>query len=290
MYRAQPAPTHGYPGSPRQETVRPPNVLYVVLDDVGFGALSCCGEIVDTPNIDRIAEAGLRYNQWHTTALCSPTRSCLRPCQLMDWPHCRERRCSGPDDTRNDRNTHRSGYRSGRRSGCWLPRQSIQRSNPATPATSWTCTHARRRPDPHHEPDHRRIPRFTLGGARGCHRVVADCFRGLFTFGFRPGYSGEGKLPWQRIPSAGWSSKHGCFPPAHDIDGPKRKGVHPGRLVAPMPYFTQPAAPHFRTRTLARPAGPTRSLSWAHGRWWACHFPGTFRSPAAGSVAGVHRQ
>ena len=61
-----------------------PNVLYVVLDDVGFGALSCCGEIVDTPNIDRIAEAGLRYNQWHTTALCSPTRSCLRPCQLMN--------------------------------------------------------------------------------------------------------------------------------------------------------------------------------------------------------------
>jgi arylsulfatase A-like enzyme len=56
---------------------RTPNVVYVVLDDVGFGALSCYGGLVDTPNIDRIAAAGLRYTQWHTTALCSPTRSSL---------------------------------------------------------------------------------------------------------------------------------------------------------------------------------------------------------------------
>jgi arylsulfatase A-like enzyme len=54
-----------------------PNVVYVVLDDVGFGALGCYGGLIDTPNIDRIAAAGLRYTQWHTTALCSPTRSCL---------------------------------------------------------------------------------------------------------------------------------------------------------------------------------------------------------------------
>jgi len=54
-----------------------PNVVYVVLDDVGFGALGCYGGLIDTPNIDRIAGAGLRYTQWHTTALCSPTRSCL---------------------------------------------------------------------------------------------------------------------------------------------------------------------------------------------------------------------
>ena len=51
--------------------------VYVVLDDVGFGALGCYGGLIDTPNIDRIAAAGLRYTQWHTTALCSPTRSCL---------------------------------------------------------------------------------------------------------------------------------------------------------------------------------------------------------------------
>ncbi len=54
-----------------------PNVVYVVLDDVGFGALSCYGGLIDTPNIDRIAAAGLRYTQWHTTALCSPSRSCM---------------------------------------------------------------------------------------------------------------------------------------------------------------------------------------------------------------------
>ncbi|MFC7228701.1 sulfatase-like hydrolase/transferase [Salinirubellus salinus] len=54
-----------------------PNVLMVVLDDVGFGQLGCYGGLVDTPNIDRLAENGLRYNNFHTTALCSPTRSCL---------------------------------------------------------------------------------------------------------------------------------------------------------------------------------------------------------------------
>jgi len=54
-----------------------PNVLYIVLDDVGFGALGCYGGMIDTPNIDRVAAAGLRFTQWHTTALCSPTRSCL---------------------------------------------------------------------------------------------------------------------------------------------------------------------------------------------------------------------
>ena len=54
-----------------------PNVLYIVLDDVGFSALNCYGGPIETPNIDRIADAGVRYTQWHTTALCSPTRSCL---------------------------------------------------------------------------------------------------------------------------------------------------------------------------------------------------------------------
>jgi arylsulfatase len=54
-----------------------PNILYIVLDDVGFGAMSCYGGPIETPNIDRIAQSGVRYSQWHTTALCSPTRSCL---------------------------------------------------------------------------------------------------------------------------------------------------------------------------------------------------------------------
>ncbi|MFC7068580.1 arylsulfatase [Halobaculum lipolyticum] len=54
-----------------------PNVLLVVLDDVGFGQLGCYGGLVDTPNIDGLAADGLRYNSFQTTALCSPTRSCL---------------------------------------------------------------------------------------------------------------------------------------------------------------------------------------------------------------------
>src|SRR6266567_955520 len=54
-----------------------PSVVYIVLDDVGFSALGCYGGPVETPNIDRIAGDGVRYTQWHKTALCSPTRSCL---------------------------------------------------------------------------------------------------------------------------------------------------------------------------------------------------------------------
>jgi arylsulfatase len=54
-----------------------PNVVYIVLDDVGFSAMDCYGGPIETPNIDRIAAQGVRYTQWHTTALCSPTRSCL---------------------------------------------------------------------------------------------------------------------------------------------------------------------------------------------------------------------
>jgi arylsulfatase A-like enzyme len=54
-----------------------PNILFFVLDDVGYGQLSTFGGLVETPNIDRVAERGLRYANMHTTALCSPTRSCI---------------------------------------------------------------------------------------------------------------------------------------------------------------------------------------------------------------------
>jgi arylsulfatase A-like enzyme len=54
-----------------------PNILYVILDDVGFAALEPFGGLIETPNIKRIADAGLTYTNFHTTALCSPTRSCL---------------------------------------------------------------------------------------------------------------------------------------------------------------------------------------------------------------------
>ncbi|HZA87301.1 MAG TPA: arylsulfatase [Acidimicrobiales bacterium] len=66
---AWPAPIRARDGAP--------NVLFFVLDDVGYGQLSSFGGLVDTPNIDRVAASGLRYANMHTTALCSPTRSCI---------------------------------------------------------------------------------------------------------------------------------------------------------------------------------------------------------------------
>jgi arylsulfatase A-like enzyme len=54
-----------------------PNVVVIVLDDVGYGQLSAFGGLCETPNIDRVAERGLRFSNFHTTALCSPTRACL---------------------------------------------------------------------------------------------------------------------------------------------------------------------------------------------------------------------
>ncbi len=54
-----------------------PNVLLILTDDVGFGAPSTFGGVIPTPTLDRVAADGLRYTSFHTTALCSPTRSAL---------------------------------------------------------------------------------------------------------------------------------------------------------------------------------------------------------------------
>jgi arylsulfatase A-like enzyme len=54
-----------------------PNVLLIMTDDVGFAAPSTFGGVIPTPALDRIANAGLRYTQFHSTALCSPTRAAL---------------------------------------------------------------------------------------------------------------------------------------------------------------------------------------------------------------------
>jgi arylsulfatase len=54
-----------------------PNVVYIVLDDLGFAQLGCYGSSIETPNIDRLAKEGLRYNNFHTTAVCSATRTSL---------------------------------------------------------------------------------------------------------------------------------------------------------------------------------------------------------------------
>ena len=66
---------------PPIEPVRPPvgapNVLVVLLDDVGFGASSAFGGPCHTPVAERLAGNGLKYSRFHTTALCSPTRAAL---------------------------------------------------------------------------------------------------------------------------------------------------------------------------------------------------------------------
>jgi arylsulfatase A-like enzyme len=62
---------------PRRAPAGAPNVVVIVLDDVGFSDLGCFGSEIETPNIDRLAADGLRYTNFHTTALCSPTRAAL---------------------------------------------------------------------------------------------------------------------------------------------------------------------------------------------------------------------
>src|SRR5659263_25221 len=54
-----------------------PNVLFIIWDDVGYSTMDVFGGPIETPTMRRIAEMGLRFTNWHTTALCSPTRSCL---------------------------------------------------------------------------------------------------------------------------------------------------------------------------------------------------------------------
>src|SRR6478752_4960156 len=54
-----------------------PNVLIVLIDDAGFGSASAFGGPCNTPTFERLADNGLRYNRFHTTALCSPTRQAL---------------------------------------------------------------------------------------------------------------------------------------------------------------------------------------------------------------------
>ncbi len=66
---AWPATPQAKPGAP--------NVLFIVLDDTGFGHLGCFGSPIKTPNLDALAADGLRFNNMHTTALCSPSRSCM---------------------------------------------------------------------------------------------------------------------------------------------------------------------------------------------------------------------
>lgn len=65
---------HGFTA---RDLKRKPNILMVVLDDVGFGDLGCYGAEHTTPCMDKLAASGTRFNNFHVTALCSPTRACL---------------------------------------------------------------------------------------------------------------------------------------------------------------------------------------------------------------------
>lgn len=67
------------PHWPAQQKAPPnaPNVVFLVLDDVGFSDLGCYGSEIHTPNIDALAGGGLRYSNFNVTAMCSPTRACL---------------------------------------------------------------------------------------------------------------------------------------------------------------------------------------------------------------------
>src|SRR5262245_47618564 len=66
---------------PPIRTLRPPkgapNILIVLIDDAGFGSSSAFGGPCQTPNIEKLAAAGLKYLRFHTTALCSPTRQAM---------------------------------------------------------------------------------------------------------------------------------------------------------------------------------------------------------------------
>jgi arylsulfatase len=63
-----------------------PNVLLILLDDVGFGQFSVTGGGVPAPNMDKLAKQGLLYTRFHTTALCSPTRAHCSPAATITWP------------------------------------------------------------------------------------------------------------------------------------------------------------------------------------------------------------
>ncbi|MFI7015798.1 arylsulfatase [Streptomyces sp. NPDC050164] len=71
---AESTPWHAPEAHPGTEA---PNIVVVVLDDVGFAQFGCFGSTIETPTIDRLAFAGTRYTNLHVTPLCSPTRACL---------------------------------------------------------------------------------------------------------------------------------------------------------------------------------------------------------------------
>jgi arylsulfatase len=77
-----------------------PNVLLIMTDDQGFGAPSTFGGVIPTPAMDRIAKAGLRFTNFHSTSLCSPTRAAL----ITGRNPCARHGCQGPTCPMIDQN------------------------------------------------------------------------------------------------------------------------------------------------------------------------------------------
>src|SRR5205085_12296197 len=71
-YDAKDPDTSFPPITPVRPPAGAPNVLFVLIDDCGFGASSAFGGPCNTPNMDKLAARGLKFNRFHTTALCSP--------------------------------------------------------------------------------------------------------------------------------------------------------------------------------------------------------------------------
>src|SRR5215813_15015190 len=76
-YSAKDPDTKFPPITPLRPPTGAPNVLVILIDDVGFGASSAFGGPCNTPNAEKLAAGGLKYNRFHTTALCSPTRAAM---------------------------------------------------------------------------------------------------------------------------------------------------------------------------------------------------------------------
>src|SRR4249920_2397507 len=72
-----------YPTAPKGA----PNVIWILLDDVGFGASSSFGGLINTPMMDSLANNGLRYTNFHTTAICAPTRAALLTGRNSSYVH-----------------------------------------------------------------------------------------------------------------------------------------------------------------------------------------------------------
>ena len=61
----------------KSNPIQKPNILLILVDDMGYSDIGCYGGEVHTPNLDRLAEQGIRFTQFHNTAKCFPSRACL---------------------------------------------------------------------------------------------------------------------------------------------------------------------------------------------------------------------